>query len=287
MKFRLFLIMIAAATSARSTVDTVDAQTKPLDARVIAKIERLVTKSMNASGAPGLSLAVATENQLRYEQAFGLADIENQVAVTPKTRFRTASIAKPMTAVIVLSLAEEGTIDLDAEVQRYCAEYPQKRWTVTSRQLLGHLGGVRHYKSAAEARSTAHFFSLKSALTTFINDPLQHQPGTKFLYTTFGYNLLGSVAEGATDRHFMELLRSKVLGLAKMTDTVADDQIAITPRRTRGYLRATQALLKTLPADHNLKIGQIYNAPLHDTSMKIPGGGLLYIGQAGGVHHQI
>ena len=275
MRFRLFLIMIAAAISMRSIARRVDAQTKPLDAEVITKIERLVTRSMNTSGAPGLSLAVATENQLRYAQAFGLADIENQIAVTPRTRFRTASIAKPMTAVIILSLAEEGTIDLDAEVQRYCAEYPQKRWPLTSRQLLGHLGGVRHYKSAQEARSTSHFFSLKSALTTFANDPLRHQPGAKFLYTTFGYNLLGSIAEGATGHHFMELLRSRVLALANMTDTVADDQIAITPRRTRGYLRATQALLKALPADHNLKLGQIYNAPLHDTSMKIPGGGLL------------
>jgi CubicO group peptidase (beta-lactamase class C family) len=60
-----------------------------------------------------------------------------------------------------------------------------------------------------------------------------------------------------------------------MKSTVVDDQAAIIPHRTQGYLRATPALLEELPDGHNLQPGQIYNAPLHDTSMKIPGGGLL------------
>jgi len=274
MTFRMVPSMVALVVSAVLPI-TATAQAKAFDADVVREIDRLITELMDESGAPGISLAIATDNQLRYEKGFGLADLENHVVVTPETRFRTASIAKPMTATIILSLAEEGVIDLNTEVQRYCTEYSRKRWPLTCRQLLGHLGGVRHYKNVAETRSTTHFFSLKAALNSFADDPLQHEPGTKFLYTTFGYNLLGSIAEGATEKDFMELLQARVLAPAGMVDTVADDQIAVIPHRTRGYFRATPALLRSLPPDHHLKAGRIYNAPLHDTSMKIPGGGLL------------
>lgn len=242
---------------------------------VTARIEQIVADVVEAHEIPGLSLAVSTNNQLCYAKGYGVADIENQVPVTPQTRIRTASIAKSMTSVVVMSLVEEGAIDLDAEVQNYCADYPTKRWPVTPRQLLGHLGGVRHYKTPGEATSTQHFFSLKSALSTFRDDPLLHEPGTKYRYTTFGYNLLGSVAEGAGDAKFMDLIRQRVFEPAGMSHTVADDQMAVIPGRTSGYIRATPEFLETLPDEHNLKPGAIYNASLHDTSMKIPGGGLL------------
>ena len=116
----------------------------------------------------------------------------NAVPATADTRYRTASVAKPLTATIVMSLAEQGQLDLDAPVQRYCPEYPTKEWPLTTRHLLGHLGGVRHYKNPQEASSTQHYFDLRSALSTFAADPLLHEPGSKFLYSSFGYNLLGS-----------------------------------------------------------------------------------------------
>ena len=122
----------------------------------------------------------------------------------------------------MLSLAEQDAINLDVDVRTYCPEYPQKEWVVTSRLLLGHLAGVRHYKNADEARSTKHFFDLKSALSTFADDPLIHRPGTKYRYSSFGYNLLGSVAEGAGEASFVELLQQRVLAPAGMTSTVVD-----------------------------------------------------------------
>lgn len=224
---------------------------------------------------PGLSVAVASENQLFYAKGFGQADVENHVPATAETRYRTASIAKSMTAVAVMSLAEEGKIDLDADIREYCPEYPVKDWPVTSRQLLGHLGGVRHYQRKGESESKRHYYSLRSALNTFRRDPLMHQPGTKYLYSTFGYNLLGSVAEGASEQQFMDLLRDRVFRPAGMTQTVADDQAKLVAGRARGYVRPTPARLKQLPEDHGLRAGELYNAALHDTSMKIPGGGLL------------
>ena len=238
-------------------------------------VAAMIRRFMDESAIPGLSVAVATENRIRWAQGFGSADLEHDVSVTADTLFRTASVAKPLTATVVLALADEGQIDLDAEVQRFCPEYPRKRWPLTPRQLLGHLGGVRHYKGRQEANATDHYFSLKSALSTFAEDPLVHEPGTKYLYSSFGYNLLGSVAEGASGQPFWELLRDRVLVPAAMRQTVVDDQLAVIPGRSRGYLRATPDYLKRLPDENGLVRDAIYNAPLHDTSMKVPGGGLL------------
>lgn len=239
------------------------------------EIDRLVEEFMDKHGAPGMSIAVAKENELVYTKGFGMADVEHSVPTTELTRFRTASIAKPITAALVLSLMEDQKLDLDEPVGSYVPEFGKKRWPVTSRQLLGHLGGVRHYKSSAEASSTAHFFSLRSALKTFAMDPLLHEPGTKFQYSSFGYNLLGSIAESAGDSPFMSLLSERVLHPANMQHTIADDSYAVVPHRSRGYIRATKSMLTTSPDDHNLVEGELYHSKLHDTSMKIPGGGLL------------
>tara|TARA_R110002049_G_scaffold46487_1_gene135101 strand:- start:29618 stop:30823 length:1206 start_codon:yes stop_codon:yes gene_type:complete len=246
------------------------AEQKPTD-----PFDQVVQLFMQKHDVPGMSIAIARNNELVYANGFGFADVEHSVPATEMTRYRTASIAKPMTAAVVLSLMEEGKLDIDQGVQEYVPEFPEKRWPVTSRQLLGHLGGVRHYKSTAESSSTKHFFSLDSALRTFADDPLVHEPGTKYRYSSFGYNLLGSVAEAAGEASFMDLLSEKVLKPAGMKHTVADDVFAVIPNRSRGYFRATKSLLTMAPEGHNFVEGTLYNSTLHDTSMKIPGGGLL------------
>ena len=213
------------------------------------QVETIVGKLMAERRIPGLSVSIAIDKQLVYEKAFGQADLEHAVPATFETRFRTASVAKPMTAAVILSLADEGKIDLDADIRTCCADFPEKQWKVTTRQLLGHLGGVRHYKSSAEASSTEHFFSLQSALATFKDDPLLHEPGSKFLYSSFGYNLLGSIAEGAGGKPFPQLLQERVLDSAGMSLTVIDDQSAIIPGRSRGYIRADARLSEPFRPD--------------------------------------
>ena len=239
------------------------------------EIEGVVGRYMNRHGVPGMSVAVGRDGAILFAKGFGLADVEHQVPARATTRYRTASIAKPITAALALSLMDDNQLDLDADIREYVPEFPQKAWRITSRQLLGHLGGVRHYQSASEATSKAHFFTLKSALATFADDPLLHQPGTQYQYSSFGYNLLGSVVEGAGGADFMSLLNDRVIQKAGMRDTVSDDSYAVIPNRARGYMRATPAVLRRLPPDHNFILGELYNATLHDTSMKIPGGGLL------------
>ena len=148
--------------------------------------------------APAVSVAIMEKGQVVYAKAFGSADVENGVTATVDTRFRTASVAKTMTATAVLQLHERGVLDLDAPIRTYCTAFPQKPWPVTARQLLGHLAGVRHYTKPGESSGTQHFFTVAESLKLFANDPLLFEPGTKYAYTTYGFSVLGCAIEGAS-----------------------------------------------------------------------------------------
>jgi CubicO group peptidase (beta-lactamase class C family)/D-alanyl-D-alanine dipeptidase len=280
----VLVALFATFVSSRQQVALAQDQ-RALAKDVVNDIEKLVAEEMTRLQIPGLSIAVAVDNDVRYSNGFGMSDVENNVPARSTTKYRTASIAKPMTSTLVLRLVEMGAIDLDKPVQTYCPAFPVKKWPVTTRQLLGHLGGVRHYKLPGEASGKKFFPSITAALPLFADDPLLHEPGTKFQYTTYGYNLLGAVAEGAMNARrddatpkkttFLELLDDHVLKPAGMRDTRSDHHFEMISNRSRGYFRATLKTRLLTHYGHGFKLGQLYNAEMHDTSMKIPGGGLV------------
>ncbi len=92
------------------------------DART--KIESLVSGAISKQKIPGLSIAVVDKGQILYSGAFGEADLENHVRVTERSRFRTASVAKPITATATLVLASDGRLNLDAPIQNCGRSHP-------------------------------------------------------------------------------------------------------------------------------------------------------------------
>jgi CubicO group peptidase (beta-lactamase class C family) len=252
-------------------------QKSKMPADTIKKIEEIIESEKTKLGVPGLSVAVAVDNQIHYSKGFGMADLENSVPAKAETVYRTASIAKSMTATAVMQLVEQGKIDLDSPVQKYCQAFPEKQWPVTTRQLLGHLAGVRHYKAPGESSGTKSYFAIVDSMNIFKDDPLLQEPGTKFNYTTYGYTVLGCVIEGASGMSYEDYMREKVFGPAGMSSTRTDNFRIVIPNRARGYARLSEQGYNSLTeaAKKLAKPGEIYNASLHDTSMKIPGGGLV------------
>ena len=240
-------------------------QQKTLSTEKRAAIEKAVSSFMSANSVPGIGVSVVLEGQLVWSAGFGMADLEDFAPVTSSTLFRLGSISKPITATAILQLWERGKLDLDAPVQKYCPAFPQKEWPITSRQLLGHLGGIRHYNSDGKGDipedSARHFATMEESLQIFANDPLVAKPGTKFNYSTYGYTLLGCVLEGAASEKYVDYVRENIFKPAGMERTQADDFFSVIPRRTRWY--------------HKDKSGLVRNAGVLDSSYKIPGGGLI------------
>jgi serine beta-lactamase-like protein LACTB, mitochondrial len=109
------------------------------------KAKTLIQSHQASLNIPGISVAAVVNGQLAWTEAMGLADVENKVPATEDTVFRLASISKALTATTAMTLVENGKLDLDRPVRQYAKSWPEKKWPVTTRQLLGHLGGVRHY----------------------------------------------------------------------------------------------------------------------------------------------
>jgi serine beta-lactamase-like protein LACTB, mitochondrial len=254
----LLFIVAAAAASALSGQDAKFSPEKR------AQLETTISKFMAANSVPGLSAAVVENGEFVWSEGFGMADVKKSLKVTPKTLFRLASVSKPLTATAAMELWESGKLDLDAPVQKYCPSFPQKEWPITTRELLGHLGGIRHYRSESqddpEIGNTKHFDDpIAAGIKFFANDPLVAQPGTHFHYSTQGFTLVGCAIEGASGAKYVAFMHDHVFVPAGMTSTQADSLHSVVPERTHFY--------------HKDKSGKVVNAELLDSSYKIPGGG--------------
>ncbi len=215
---------------------------------------------MAEKNLPGVSVAVGVNGRVVWAEGFGWADLEHRVAVTPLTRFRVGSIAKPFTSAAVGLLHERGALDLDAPVQTYVEAFPPKRWPVSTRQLMGHVAGIRHYRGD-EFLSADRYGGVVEALAIFASDTLEFRPGTKFGYSTYGWNLVSAVVESAAGEPFLDFMRREVFAALAMRHTVPDDVTGIVPDRAGFYVRDSA--------------GRLVNAPYVDQSNKWAGGGFL------------
>ena len=238
---------------------------------------------LEETGVPSLQIAIGFNGKVVFEGAYGRADVENDVAATTHTRYRTASISKWMTATAAMRLAENGKLDLDAPIQRYCPEFPEKRWTITSRHLLTHRSGIRHYadyeaelekaetdqrRAEVECRRDrdrlgeyTRYTDVVAPLETFREDPLEFEPGSAWRYTSLGYRVLGCVIRGATRTGYRNAMQQTVFDVAGMANTLADDAWQIVTHRAQGYRMSGDAPLR--------------RADMRDVSENLPAGGHL------------
>jgi serine beta-lactamase-like protein LACTB, mitochondrial len=265
-RLALRLGLAAALTLARSADSPAQAAPQTLapprdTLSAIAESRSRIFGWMASTEAPGVSIAVSRDGRLIWSQGIGCADLEQEVPLTPISRLRIGSVSKPLTATLLGLLVEEGRLDLDAPVQTYVPNFPKKAWPITTRQLAGHLAGIRHYK-AGEFESREHYATVREGLQIFENDPLLFEPGTKFSYSSYGWNLISAVLEGAAHESFLSMMEQRVFAPAGMAHTAADDPRAIVPDRGRFYTRTEDT-------------GAVVNAGYVDNSIKWAGGGFL------------
>lgn len=213
-----------------------------------------------AAKVPGLSVAVNVKGTTVWSQAFGFADLEKQIPVTSQTHFRIGSVSKPFTAAGLALLVERGLLDLDAPVQQYIPDFPQKSGVITARLLAGHLTGIRNYRGT-EAGSNKPFTNLRAGLKIFEGDPLEALPGTKFSYSSYNWNVLGVVMEMVARQNFLAYMQEYVIRPLGLLHTCPDHVDANDPERAQFY--------ETGPA------GKFRVAPKVNSSYVWPAGGFL------------
>lgn len=228
-------------------------------ANEIRMIEDYVEKELERLKIPSLSIAFYKDDFL-WKKSFGYADMEHKISAKPDTLYRLASISKPITAVGILRLMEEGKLNLDDEVQKYVPYFPRKRWPLTIRHLLGHLSGISHYRNYDEEGHFKTHYTTEESIGVFKDWELEAEPGTKYIYTTYGFNLLGAVIEGASGKPYADYMKENVWKPLGMNHTRMDIADTIITNRARGYRRIN---------------GEVKNCEFIDISSRFAGGGML------------
>ncbi|HEY4613418.1 MAG TPA: serine hydrolase domain-containing protein [Bacteroidota bacterium] len=218
------------------------------------------TELLTSAKLPGFAVAVSVGDSIVWSEGFGFADVERREPVTPSTRFRIGSVTKLLTAIAAAQLYERGVLDLDSPVQRYVPSFPDKGSTVSTRQLLGHLSGIRHY-GRSEFISRVRYSSVEEALGVFKNDSLLFTPGTKYFYSSYGYVLASAVIEKASGLDFLRYLSKEVINRLGMASTVPDYNDP----------RINQATPYSFDASNNVALDTTFN----DNSIRWAAGGFL------------
>jgi serine beta-lactamase-like protein LACTB, mitochondrial len=241
----LLLLLTAVELHAQCVLHTFVAP--PPEFADAAKQAQAVLCEQLVPHVPGAEVAVGINGRLVWSA--GIGDVRET------TRIRIGSISKPIAADVFALLVQQGKLDPDAPIDRYVPNLPEALRPITSRQLAGHLGGIRHYKGD-EFLLNKHYATVRQGLEIFENDPLVAPPGTKYAYSTYGFSLLSAALEGAAHRDFPTLLRTMVFEPLKMTHTKLDDGSA------PGF-----------EADDNSD--KFHRSPPVDNSYKWAGGGVL------------
>lgn len=226
-------------------------------AKAIRQFDEFARKQMALDKTVGLTIGFMKDDFV-WVKGYGYADLENKSPARAESAYRLASISKPMTALAVLQLVDQGKIELDAEVQTYVPYFPKKQWPVTVRHVLGHLGGISHYKNPANELHIKTHKNTREAIAIFEGFDLVAEPGTRYSYSSYGYNLLGAIVEAASGMSFGDYMRQHVWQPLGMNDTRMDDPLDVIPNRVRGY---------------QLVNGQIKNSEFIDISSRFGGGG--------------
>jgi CubicO group peptidase (beta-lactamase class C family) len=257
-----FLLLAGADSLAaqQGGVRYAEVMTAAASADAIARTRAFAAELMDTAGLPGLSIAVGINGQVVYAEGFGWADIENRVPVTPLTRMRIGSVSKPVTAAALALLVDQGRLDLDQPVQRYVRSFPAKRWPITVRQVGGHIAGIRHY-NGDENLNAVRFPTVDAGLDIFRNDTLLFEPSTRYSYSSYGWNLLSAVVEGASGQDFLTYMRSHVFQPLALTSIVAEHTDSLIDYRATFYERGRD--------------GRLIRAPYVDNSYKWAGGGFI------------
>lgn len=224
-------------------------------------VTRLLEAERVKHKIPGYVAAVYYKGEILYARPSGIADIKTNRPVRRDTPFRIASLSKSFTAVGMLQLVDLRKIALADDVRKHCPAFPAKPYPITVGQLLGHLGGIRHYKTndPSDANNAIRFPNIIAALRKFSLDPLVHEPGTRYLYSTYGYNLAGCALEGASGMPYERWMADKVFATVGMCNTAPDNNRGISLRRAQGYRRTTT--------------DEIEDCSPSDNTAKLPGGG--------------
>ena len=218
----------------------VEPEVDPVLANTLAQI---MQEHINFSSDPGMVLAVRTPEGAWWSGAVGMADLVDEVALQPDSQFRVGSNTKPIVAVVILQLVEEGKIDLDQPLTTYLPEYPE--WSdITVRMLLNMRSGLNEFLNVELCLLSVLLEPTRAftpaEIVGFVMDSENNgrlfEPDTDGYYSNTNYVLLGMIIEAVSDKTAEQEIQERILDPLGMTRTYLDDGTGDDSELVDGYL---------------------------------------------------
>ncbi len=198
---------------------------------------------MEALHIPGIAMGIVHGDQ-EITAGLGITSLENPLPVTDTTLFRIASNTKPFTATALMRKVDDGSLDLDAPLQRYLPDFelanPEWARQVTPRHLLTHAAGFGDL-SPDDARFGDGDDALERLIEAMPTVPVEMPPGTEFNYSNTGIALAGRLLEVLSDRSYDDAIRQLVLEPLGLGNTFLRPEEVITRRFAVGHVHASLA----------------------------------------------
>jgi CubicO group peptidase (beta-lactamase class C family) len=181
------------------------------------RFRRLVLEAQSEGRLPSVSAAVFRGGEVAWDDAVGLADVENGVGATTGSQYAIASITKTFTAASVLQLRDAGKLDLEDPLSRHLPE--AAHGTPTLRRLLSHASGLQR-EPPGEVWESLRFPGEEELLQTFAEAEQVLPPSTAWHYSNLAYALLGHVVARVSGTPFQDYVRERLLSAVGLEHTV-------------------------------------------------------------------
>lgn len=209
MLFRTLIVLLSVAVSLFAQEDR---------ARRVDEIFR----EWNKPGVPGAAVAVVQGGKVVYEKGYGVANLEYDIAVTPRTVYHVASVSKQFTAMALVLLEQDGRLSLEDDVHKVLPELPDYGHKITIRNLLQHTSGVRDQwqtLSLAGWRMDDVITQKQILRMLFHQKELNFAPGTRHLYSNGGYTLAAEIVARVSGKPFPDFCDERIFRPLGMTRT--------------------------------------------------------------------
>ena len=289
LKSRTLILLALAALPASAQPSLTPAQVSRIDS---------IFARYNATDVPGCALGISRRDTVVLERAWGMAELEHSIPITPATIFEGGSVSKQFTAAAIFRLAEQGKLSLDSSVRKYLPELPAYTAPITLRHMIHHTSGLRDWGTimaiAGWPRGTrtythAHVLDIM-ARQTGLNYPV----GAEYLYSNSNYSLLTIIAERMSGKTLAEFTRTEFFEPFGMTSSGwRDDYTKIVKGRAQAYAGSGKQWRLNMPFENVYghsslltTVGDLLKwnaklAPVHLTQGKLSSGRT--ISYAGGV----
>lgn len=231
---RLFFAFLLAFQSIVSF-----SQSEPLSAQTNSekRIDSLFSKYNSKTS--GVAVSIVKDGEVILKKGYGMANLEYDIPITPKTVFNVGSVSKQFTTFSIYLLEKQGKISLDDDIRKYLPELPIYEKTITIRHLCSHTSGLKDQWSLLTLAGWRMDDVITSEQVMKIigkQKELNFAPGSQFKYSNTGFTLLTEIVKRVSGKSFSAFAKENIFNPLGMENTlVYDDNERIVRNRAYSY----------------------------------------------------